>query len=220
MTDRGDAWSQPPGHDTDPGPWWTPPPASTSGRTGSQEPRGSWRSASPSWTMLALVSAVTAVLGGTIGGVIAHNTGSTGSGSTPQTVRLGAPAQPVTSSRQAAGATAAVAAKILPSVVSIEVRRGSGGDTGSGIVISSSGYILTNNHVIEPALSGGKLTVVFHDKHSVAGEIVGRDRVSDLAVVRVRRVRGLQPAALGSSASVAVGDPVIAVGSPLGLAGT
>jgi len=170
--------------------------------------------------MLALVSAITAVLGGTIGGVVAHHSSSSDQGSNPQTVDLGAPSQPVTSSRRPAGATAAVAAKILPSVVSVEVRRGSGGDTGSGIVISSSGYILTNNHVVEPALSGGKLSVVFHDKHSVQGEIVGRDRVSDLAVIRVRGVRGLKPAVLGSSSAVAVGDPVIAVGSPLGLAGT
>ena len=170
--------------------------------------------------MLALVSAVTAVLGGTIGGVIAHSAAPTSAQSSPQTVRIGAASVPVTSSRRPAGATASVAAKILPSVVSIEVRQGSGGDTGSGIVISQSGYILTNNHVVEPALNGGKLSVVFHDKHSVHGEIVGRDKVSDLAVIRVRGVRGLQPAALGSSASVVVGDPVIAVGSPLGLAGT
>jgi putative serine protease PepD len=168
--------------------------------------------------MLVLVSAVTAVLGGTIGGLVAHSASS--DASAPQTVSIGGATVPVTAQRRPAGATASVAAKILPSVVSIEVRRGSGGDTGSGIVISSSGYILTNNHVVEPALNGGKLNVVFPDKHSVKGEVVGRDRVSDLAVVRVRGVSGLQPAALGSSSSVAVGDPVIAVGSPLGLAGT
>jgi putative serine protease PepD len=170
--------------------------------------------------VLVLVSAVTALLGGTIGGLVVHQAGSSDSESSPRTVSLGAPSQPVTSSGRPTAATAAVAAKILPSVVSIEVKRGSGGDTGSGIVISSSGYILTNNHVVQPALNGGKLSVVFHDKHSVRGEIVGRDRVSDLAVVRVRGVRGLQPALLGSSSAVAVGDPVIAVGSPLGLAGT
>jgi putative serine protease PepD len=170
--------------------------------------------------VLVLVSAVTALLGGTIGGVVAHQADSSTSDSSPQTVSLGATSQPVTSSGRPAAATAAVAAKILPSVVSIEVKRGSGGDTGSGIVISTSGYILTNNHVVQPALNGGKLSVVFHDKHSVRGEIVGRDRVSDLAVVRVRGVRGLQPPLLGSSSAVAVGDPVIAVGSPLGLAGT
>jgi putative serine protease PepD len=169
--------------------------------------------------MLVLVSAVTAVLGGTIGGVIVHSASSQ-SESSPKSVRIGAAAVPASSQQRPAGATASVAAKILPSVVSIEVRRGGGGDTGSGIVISSSGYILTNNHVVEPALNGGKLSVVFPDKQSVPGEIVGRDRVSDLAVVRVRGVHGLQPAVLGSSSSVAVGDPVIAVGSPLGLAGT
>ncbi|HET6817488.1 MAG TPA: trypsin-like peptidase domain-containing protein [Mycobacteriales bacterium] len=216
MTDDGGEWSRPGGDDTDHSPWWTPPPASSggTGRAGR-----SWSSTSPSWTMLVLVSAVTAVLGGTIGGLVAHH-GSSSADSAPRTVQLGAPALPVTSSHRPLAATAAVAAKILPSVVSIEVRRGSGGDTGSGIVISSSGYILTNNHVVEPALNGGKLSVVFHDKQSVHGEIVGRDKVSDLAVIRVRGVRGLQPAVLGSSSSVAVGDPVIAVGSPLGLAGT
>src|SRR4051794_2175529 len=198
---------------TDQGDLWLAPAADAPGRTG-------WRGSSPSWTMLALVSAVTAVLGGTIGGVIAHATTSNPAQSSPQTVRIGAASAPVTSSGRSPAATASVAAKILPSVVSIEVRQGSGGDTGSGIVISQSGYILTNNHVVEPALNGGKLSVVFHDKHSVHGEIVGRDRVSDLAVVRVRGVRGLQPALLGSSSAVAVGDPVIAVGSPLGLAGT
>src|SRR4051795_4654145 len=220
MTDRDDLWSHPSEGDPDPGPWWTPPPASSGERSAARESRDAWRSSSPTWTMLVLVSAVTAVLGGTIGGVIAHHTGSSGDSGTPETVSLGASSQPVTSSHRPASATAAVAAKILPSVVSIEVRRGSTGDTGSGIVISSSGYILTNNHVVQPALDGGKLSVVFHDKHSVRGEIVGRDRVSDLAVVRVRGVRGLQPAVLGSSSAVVVGDPVIAVGSPLGLAGT
>jgi putative serine protease PepD len=105
-------------------------------------------------------------------------------------------------------------------VVSIEVRVGAGGDTGSGIVISDKGYILTNNHVVAPAIGGGKLSVVFADKQEVTGSIVGRDKVSDLAVVRVRGVRGLRTASLGSSADVAVGDPVIAIGSPLGLAGT
>ena len=199
MTDEGDPWLYP---------------------TGDEPSAAGWRRSSPSWTMLALVSAVAAVLGGTIGGVIVHGTASSPSASAPRTVRIGAASVPVVSTGRAAGAVTTVAAKILPSVVSIEVRRGSGGDTGSGIVISSSGYILTNNHVIAAALNGGKLSVVFHDKQSVHGEIVGRDRVSDLAVVRVRGVKGLQPAALGSSSSVAVGDPVIAVGSPLGLAGT
>ena len=177
-----------------------------------------WRDSPPSWTVLALVSAVTAVLGGTIGGLVVH--GAAGDHSSPRSVRLGA--QPTASGvpTRPAGSVSAVAARILPSVVSLEVARGSGGDTGSGIVISDAGYILTNNHVVAPALDGGRLSVVFADKHKVRGEIVGRDQVADLAVVRVRGVHGLRPAVLGSSARLAVGDPVVAVGSPLGLAGT
>ena len=66
----------------------------------------------------------------------------------------------------------------------------------------------------------GKLSVVFPDKQSVPAEIIGRDTVSDLAVIRVHGVHGLRPARLGSSAALSVGDQVVAVGSPLGLAGT
>jgi putative serine protease PepD len=170
------------------------------------------------------VAAVAALLGGTIGGLIVHNgDGSSDAAAAPESVRIGAvnvPSQPPV--HRQAGSVAAVAAKILPSVVSIEVRRsGGGGGTGSGIVVSRQGYILTNNHVIADALGGsGRITVVFQDKQRVRGEIVGHDTVSDLAVVRVRGVHGLAPAALGSSSRLAVGDPVVAVGSPLGLAGT
>jgi putative serine protease PepD len=138
----------------------------------------------------------------------------------PQTVNLGSSTSGASVVERAPGSVATIAAKILPSVVSLEVRSGSGGDTGTGIVISAEGYVLTNNHVVSAAASGGKLTVVFPDKHSVTGTIVGRDPVSDLAVVRVLNVKGLRAATLGSSADLAVGDPVIAVGSPLGLAGT
>jgi putative serine protease PepD len=114
-----------------------------------------------------------------------------------------------------------VAQKILPSVVSIEVKVGNGGDTGSGIVLSSAGYILTNNHVIAAVKNGGQLSVILPNKNKVPAKIVGHpDPVDDIAVVRVDGVSGLQPAHLGDSNHIAVGDPVVAVGSPLGLAGT
>src|SRR3954468_3663344 len=89
MTDRDDVWSHPPEGDTDPGPWWTPPPASSGERSASGESRDSWRSSPPSWTMLVLISAVTAVLGGTIGGVIAHYNGPLPGRRPPPSVRLG-----------------------------------------------------------------------------------------------------------------------------------
>jgi putative serine protease PepD len=107
-------------------------------------------------------------------------------------------------------------------VVSIEVRVGQGGDTGSGIVLSTSGYIMTNNHVISAARTGGGvLSVVLPNKDKVPAKIVGQpDTVDDIAIVKVSNVKGLKPATLGNSDSLVVGDPVIAVGSPLGLAGT
>ena len=106
----------------------------------------------------------------------------------------------------------AVAEKVLPSVVSIAV--GNGG--GSGVVIREDGYVLTNNHVVDGA---PRLRVTFNDATTADARIVGADAASDLAVIKVDRT-GLKAATLGSSASVRVGDAVLAVGSPLGLSGT
>lgn len=124
---------------------------------------------------------------------------------------------------RAPGSVADIAARVLPSVVSIEVRVGAGGETGSGIVVDPAGYILTNNHVIAMAKdSSAGLTVVFNDGASTrrAGRIVGADLSTDLAVVKVDGVRGTTVAELGDSDRLQVGDTVIAVGSPLGLSGT
>jgi putative serine protease PepD len=177
-----------------------------------------WRASPPTWTVLALSTSIAGVLGGGIGGVAAHNQSND---EPPRTVTIGSSATtPASVTTPGSGSIAAVAATILPSVVSIEVRNGATGDTGSGIVISGAGYILTNNHVVSAAAGGGKLSVVFPDKQSVSADIIGRDTISDLAVIRVRGVDGLRPARLGSSGALSVGDQVVAVGSPLGLAGT
>jgi putative serine protease PepD len=168
--------------------------------------------------VLVIATVLAAVLGGATGGLVAHRADSR---SPRVRVTLGAASAggPVAADRPA-GSVAAVAARILPSVVSLEVNQGRGGDTGTGIVISDDGYVLTNNHVVAPAVSGhARLTVVLADEQRVPGTVVGRDSVNDLAVVRIA-VRGLHAATLGDSARLAVGDPVIAVGSPLGLAGT
>ncbi len=121
------------------------------------------------------------------------------------------------------GSVADVAARVLPAVVSLEIRTGDVGDTGSGVVIDPSGYVLTNNHVISLAATDpqAQLTVVFDDaaQTRAPGIIVGRDPLTDLAVVKVD-VTGATVAQLGDSDALAVGDPVIAIGSPLGLAGT
>jgi putative serine protease PepD len=115
---------------------------------------------------------------------------------------------------------ATVAGALLPSVVQIKVAGGQAMASGSGFVIRSDGYILTNNHVIELAAKGGGIKVALHNGEEVAAQIVGRSPSYDLAVIRIKDVKGLKPVALGNSDKVRVGEPVLAVGSPLGLAGT
>ena len=113
-----------------------------------------------------------------------------------------------------------VADRVLPSVVTIAASGPGGSGTGSGEVIKSDGYILTNNHVISIAANGGSVEVTFADGTSVPATIVGRDPLTDLAVLKVGQSDNLKPIALGSSDSVQVGEPVIALGAPLGLSGT
>ena len=115
---------------------------------------------------------------------------------------------------------AGIAKRVLPSVVSIEAKGSDGGSTGSGFVIASDGYILTNNHVIAEAVtSGGKILVRLQDGSSYDADVIGREVSYDLAVLRIsnKRLTALQ---FGDSEKVAVGDPVLAIGSPLGLSGT
>jgi putative serine protease PepD len=113
----------------------------------------------------------------------------------------------------------AIAARVLPSVVSVNVSGSGQQDTGSGVILRSDGYILTNNHVVSAATSGGSVSVVFNDGSTADARIIGTDQEDDLAVIKVNKT-GLPAATLGSSSAVRVGDPVLAVGSPLGLTGT
>ncbi len=115
-----------------------------------------------------------------------------------------------------------ISALVTPSVVSISVKTTTGGGTGSGSIYktnTTSSYIITNNHVIESALTSGTITVEFADGSEIAATVVGRDRMYDVAVLLVKK--GNLPAiALGDSSKVSVGDEVLAIGSPLGLANT
>lgn len=119
-----------------------------------------------------------------------------------------------------ANSVAGIAKRVLPSVVSIEATDADGGATGSGFVISSDGYILTNNHVIAAAVtSGGDITVRLQNGASYPASVIGRDASYDLAVLRISN-RTLPALQFGDSEKVAVGDSVLAIGSPLGLQGT
>jgi putative serine protease PepD len=171
-----------------------------------------------------ILVAVTALVFGSVGVVLgaalvhrdnnnANNVGTTNAG---LTVASGSPSALATAPKSYAG----IAARLLPSVVSVNVKGAQESDTGSGIVLRSDGYILTNNHVVAAAANGkGTVSAVFQDGSSASARIVGTDTLDDLAVIKVNKT-GLKAAVLGSDSDVKVGDPVLAVGSPLGLSGT
>jgi putative serine protease PepD len=124
------------------------------------------------------------------------------------------------------GATGAnvksIAQLVSPSVVSLEVSGLTGSGTGSGSIYrsnSTTSYIVTNNHVIEGAASGGSIQVELNNGDVLTGTIVGRDSEYDLAVVSVRK-GNLPEIPKGNSTTIAIGDAVVAFGSPLGLSGT
>ncbi|TWJ27376.1 putative serine protease PepD [Micromonospora sagamiensis] len=108
-----------------------------------------------------------------------------------------------------------IAAAVQDSVVSIQA----GSGEGSGVVLSADGFVLTNNHVVASA-GGETVQVVFANGKTAAAEVVGTDPRTDLAVVKASGVSGLQPAKLGDSDAMQVGDQVLALGSPLGLQGS
>ncbi|ADT97968.1 S1C family serine protease [Mycolicibacterium gilvum] len=127
------------------------------------------------------------------------------------------------------GSVEAVAAKVVPSVVKLEVNQGRSTEEGSGVILSSDGLILTNNHVVAAAADNGapgappgaaQTKVTFADGKSSTFEVIGTDPGSDIAVVRAKNVTDLTPIAVGSSADLRVGQDVVAIGSPLGLEGT
>uniref|UniRef100_UPI001180F415 S1C family serine protease n=1 Tax=Streptomyces sp. JHA26 TaxID=1917143 RepID=UPI001180F415 len=115
---------------------------------------------------------------------------------------------------------AGIAARALPSVVTLHVSGSDAAGTGTGFVLDGRGHILTNNHVVEPAGNGGEITVTFNSGDTAEATVVGRDSGYDLAVVKVEGVEGLTPMPLGNSDNVQVGDPVVAIGAPFDLAGT
>jgi putative serine protease PepD len=124
------------------------------------------------------------------------------------------------SSDQGACPATRVASRGLPSVVMLSVQSPSGAGTGSGEVISDDGEILTNNHVISAAANGGTISVLFSDGETADATIVGRDPQTDLAVVKATTKHKVPVIRIGSSQGLAVGEPVVALGAPLGFPNT
>jgi putative serine protease PepD len=126
---------------------------------------------------------------------------------------------PASASAKLDGTVSAAADKIIPSVVTISVTGSQGSGIGSGVVIKSGGYILTNDHVVSVAANGGSISVESYDGRTASGTVVGRDTSDDLAVIKTN-LTGLKVATFASSASLQVGQTVVAVGAPLGLSDT
>ena len=172
-----------------------------------------------------LVAALVAVgLGGLAGGAgFTAIDNLVGGGSATEPSSTGSQTSTIVNRKQvapAADSVEAVAKSVLPSVVKINVKGAQGEGSGSGIIISSDGEILTNNHVVAVAGQGGEMSVSFNDGSAKKATVVGTDPLTDLAVIKAQGVSGLHPATLGRSTQVAVGENVVAIGSPFGLEAT
>ncbi|MEH1015505.1 trypsin-like peptidase domain-containing protein [Micromonospora sp. CPCC 206060] len=163
-----------------------------------------------------LISLVTALLAGMLGGALGYAfavRGGVGGGTA-----LGAqPGEAPAAAQRRPDSLAGVAERVLPSVVTVRVSGRGGTSVGSGFVASADGYVITNDHVVE--VSSGRATVTFNDGSTAPATVVGKDPESDIAVIKVSRT-GLRPVEFGDSEALAVGDPVLAFGSPLSLANT
>jgi putative serine protease PepD len=187
-----------------PGPNWAPVPT--------PEPR---ERRGPSTSVFLVVSVVVALVAGALGAGIGVMAGNDGTG----TVDLGGHASSTGSRNRDPGSVAGIAQRLVPSVVMIKVSNGTEGGAGTGFIVRG-GYVVTNNHVVEPAVNGGAMQVVFNDGKTTSARIIGHDPNSDIAVIKPTTLGGRKALTLGNSDNLAVGDPVIAIGSPLGLAGT
>ena len=165
---------------------------------------------SKSNTNFFVLALVIALIAGGIGAVVVRST----------TTNIGANLVETNNKvERAPDSIAALAARVIPAVVSISVKGSSSSGTGSGFFLDSNGYILTNNHVVEAAATRGTITVELSNGKKYGAKLMGRDNSYDLAVLKID-VTSAPTLQLGNSDLAQVGDSVIAIGSPLGLSGT
>ena len=130
-------------------------------------------------------------------------------------------AAPVVQANASAPNWAVTAAAVSPSVVAIGVQSGQGSGQGSGVIFDTSGHILTNNHVVAGGGQGSQISVTLNDQRTYDATVVGTDPSTDLAVIKLANApKDLKAITLGDANTLRVGEPVMAVGNPLGLAGT
>uniref|UniRef100_A0AAU2V5G6 Trypsin-like peptidase domain-containing protein n=1 Tax=Streptomyces sp. NBC_00003 TaxID=2903608 RepID=A0AAU2V5G6_9ACTN len=206
---------------------WPPPPPTLpsyggGGAGNGGEPWGAPQPPAPRKRGGGLIAAVVAaaLVAGGIGGAIGYFAADRDNGSGSTTV---ASSDTPKDFKRDPGTVAGVAAKSLPSVVTIDAQGSDGeGGTGTGFIYDKEGHILTNNHVVASAASGGgKLSATFSNGKKYEAEVVGRAQGYDVAVVKLKNAPAdLKPLSLGDSDKVAVGDSTIAIGAPFGLSNT
>ncbi|MFG2354201.1 S1C family serine protease [Streptomyces sp. NPDC048521] len=206
MTESQGAYAQQPPYSAPVNPEWPPPPPYQP--VAAPEPGPKKRPRGPV-ALLAAVAIVAAAVGGGTAYAFQELTAK-------DTVASAGATTPVVPSSKR-GDVAAIAAAVSPSVVEINATLGNGSSTGSGVIITSGGEIVTNNHVVSGATA---IKVRTSDGTSHSAEIIGTDSSKDLALIKVEGASGLKAADLGDSAGVQVGDSVVAIGSPEGLTGT
>ncbi|WP_420034786.1 S1C family serine protease [Streptomyces sp. cg28] len=186
---------------------WPPPPAYEP--TPQPEPQPKKKRLRGPVGLLAAVAVAAAAVGGGTAYAFQELTGSNTTASSSTSTNV------VPSSKK--GTVSGVAEAVSPSIVEINATLSNGSSTGSGVIITSDGEILTNNHVISGATS---VKVKTSDGTSYTAEVVGTDAKKDLALIKLKNASGLKAATLGNSDNVGVGDEVVAIGSPEGLTGT
>ena len=168
-------------------------------------------------SVVAIIAAVAALFGGVVGGVIGANQATQSAN-----MMTAAGGKSFVSPMPNGLAVPQVVSAVSRSVAEVEVNSIGGKDTGSGIILTSDGTILTNNHVVSAA-SNGEITVRFSDGRAgetASARVLSTDPKNDLALIQAEQVTGLSPARLGDSSTIQVGSPVVAIGSPQGLQGT
>ncbi len=170
--------------------------------------RGPWRTIG----IVALALAI-ALLGGVVGGLVSRQS------NTADVTVLKADGTPGAAVLPNGVGIPTLVDHVLPSIVSIDAKGSGSEDQGTGMIISSDGMVVTNNHVIAVAASGGSITVTRSGStSSLSAALIGRDPSNDVALIKIQDVSGLAPVVLGNSNKVVVGDAAVAIGNALGLA--
>lgn len=168
-------------------------------------------------TALTLMLAAAIGAGGVTGFVVGHERNS---GGTVVNALNQPQAHRNANASEREGGVEQVASTVLPSVVSIEVSSITASEGGSGSIISSDGYVLTNNHVVANAERGGEIKVQLNNGTEYKADFIAGDGKSDIAVIKIRNAKDLPVIKFGDSNELAVGQKVLAIGSPLGLSAT